>query len=137
MFSSAFSSAFALPSVAYITPMLAQEALYAGAAWHFGGVLRVGGKVLIGLSGKPYAFVSAETAESWCVYGRRVVEGERALVDRLTEPVRVAWVAKKREKLLQRAAAIYDRALSQKEDALRAALIGEAAWCETKWAAYE
>lgn len=136
-FSSSFSGAFVQALPVYITPMLAQEAFYAGELWAFDGVLRVGGKILIGLSGKPYAFASEATAATWCEYGRRVIEGERALVARLTPQVQAGWVARKREKLLTRAAAIYERAMLQKDTAKAAALVREALWCETKWGGYE
>lgn len=133
-FSSSFSGAFVQASLVYITPMTAQEALFAGASFVFAqGVLKIGGKVLIGLSGRPYAFTSAATAATWCEYGRRVIEGERAVVERLTPAVRSVWVERKRGKLLQRAEAIYKRVLEQSEEAKRAALLAEALWCEAKW----
>ena len=74
-FSSAFSRAFVLALPVYIAPMRAQRALYDGAEESFaGGVLKIGGRVLIGLSGRPYAFVSADTAARWCAAGRRVAK---------------------------------------------------------------
>lgn len=137
-FSSAFSRAFVLALPVYIAPMRAQRALYDGAEESFaGGVLKIGGRVLIGLSGRPYAFASADTAARWCAAGRRVIEAELALVGRLGEETRAAWVARKREKLDARAAAILARVAKQADGAKREALIDEAVWCEMKWAAYE
>lgn len=136
-FSSAFSSAFVRAAEVYIAPMKAQEALFAGASWRFdGGRLKVGGRVLIGLSGASYAFRSAETADTWCKAGKRVIEVERATVERLSSSVRDEWVERKREKLSARAEAILRRAVKQQDEAKRAALVAEAAWCEAKWGAW-
>lgn len=136
-FSSAFSSAFVRAAEVYIAPMKAQEALFAGASWRFdGGRLKVGGKVLIGLSGAPYAFRSAETADTWCKAGKRVIEAERATVGRLSPSVRDSWLDRKREKLSARAVAVLGRAAKQHDAAKRAALVAEAAWCEAKWGAW-
>ena len=133
-FSSAFSLAFARTGAVYITPMKAQEALYAGVAWVFdAGRLKIGGRVLMGLSGAPYAFRSAETAATWCQAGARVIQAERATVERLSEPVREAWIERKQEKLYARAEAILKRAMSQQDQSKRAALLEEAAWCQVKW----
>lgn len=132
-FSFAFSSAFVRAGV-YIAPMKAQEALFAGAPWRYdGGRLLIGGKVLIGLSGAPYHFASEQTAATWCSAGARVIQAERATVERLTEAVRDAWIERKREKLEARAAAIIERAAKQADAAKRAALVDEAAWCGVKW----
>ena len=134
-FSSAFSSVFVKASERYILPMRAQEALFSGAAYEYaGGVLRVGGRVLIGLSGEPYAFRSADTARTWCEAGKRVIQAEMQTVDRLSESVRAAWVARKVEKLAARAESIIARAAKQEDAAKRAALLDEAAWCQSKWA---
>ena len=133
MFSFLFSAAF-VHAAAYITPMRAQEALYTGEAWRYdAGRLLIGGAVLIGLSGRPYRFASAATAAIWCEAGRRVIEAERATVERLSESVREAWIARKRERLEARADAILDRAAGQPDAAKRAALLDEAAWCQVKW----
>lgn len=133
MFSSAFSSAFAT-AAGFITPMLAQEALFAGASTRYAaGSLVIGGKVLIGLSGRPYRFASESTAATWAASGIRVIEAERALVDRLGVAARSVWIAGKREKLLTRAGAIFERAMQQTNEKKRLALIGEALWCEAKW----
>lgn len=134
-FSSAFSGAFARPG-AYILPMCAQAALFAGAGYTYdGAVLRIGGRVLIGLSGKAYRFASAATAAVWCEAGRRVIEAELATVDRLTEPVKSAWIERKQEKLDARARAVVARAAKQADAAKRAALLEESARCVSKWAA--
>lgn len=136
-FSSVFASAFVRAAQVYIAPMRAQEALFSGAAWLFdGGRLKIGGKVLIGLSGAPYAFRSAETADTWCKAGKRVIEAERATVERLSASVRDDWLERKREKLTARAEAVLSRAAKQSDAAKRAALVDEAAWCETKWTAW-
>lgn len=133
-FSSVFSSAFAKGAAVYITPMKAQEALFAGAVWQFdSGRLKIGGAVLMGLSGAPYAFRSAETAETWCKAGARVIEAERATVERLSASVRDAWIERKQEKLYARAEAILKRAASQPDQAKRASLLEEASWCQVKW----
>lgn len=101
-FSSAFSSAFVRAAEVYIAPMKAQEALFAGASWRFdGGRLKVGGRVLIGLSGAPYAFRSA-FADTWCKAGKRVIEAERATVERLSSSVRARGGAQAGEEVLKR-----------------------------------
>ena len=136
-FARAFAAAFNRPGEVYILPMMACRALFEGAAAVFaGGVLRVDGRVLVGLSGKPYAFQSADTAARWCASGRRVVEAELALVGRLGETARAAWLAKKQANLEKRAESLLSRAVNQNDAAVRAALIAEAAWCQTKWGAY-
>lgn len=136
-FSSAFSRAFVSALPVYIAPMRAQRALYDGAAFALeGGVLKIGGRVLIGLSGAPYSFASADTAARWCAAGSRVIEAELALVDRLGESTRAEWIAGKQEKLTSRADAILARVVVQPDAAKRDALLAEALWCETKWAAY-
>lgn len=136
-FASSFSSAFVREVAVYIAPMRGQRALFEGAAESYAnGVLKIGGKVLIGLSGRPYAFVSAGTAARWCVAGRRVIEAELAVVERLGDDTRAAWLARKQDNLDKRAAAILDRVPKQPDAAKRAALIEEATLCETKWAAY-
>ena len=137
MFSRAFSSAFVRAGRVYIAPMMAQEALFAGEPWRFeAGRLEIGGRVLIGLSGAPYAFRSAETADTWCKAGKRVIEAERATVGRLSPSVRDSWLDRKREKLSARAVAVLGRAAKQHDAAKRAALVAEAAWCEAKWGAW-
>ena len=136
MFAAVFSSSFVRASGGgvYILPMLAQEALFAGEAWQFeAGRLLIGGKVLIGLSGSPYRFASAQTAETWCGAGARVIEAERATVERLSESVRGTWIERKRVKLEARAEAVLSRAAKQADEAKRAALVAEAVWCQTKW----
>ncbi len=134
-FSSSFSSAFTKDAPVYITPMRAQEALFAGAGWEFvGGRLLIDGRVLIGLSGAPYGFRSAQTAATWCQAGRRVIEAERETVLRLTVAVKDAWIERKREKLLARAEAVIMRAVKQADPAKRAALVEESTWCAEKWA---
>ena len=134
-FSSVFASAFVRAAQVYITPMKAQEALFLGAVWRFGGGrLKIGGRVLIGLSGNPYTFRSAETADTWCKAGKRVIEVERATVERLSASVRDEWVERKREKLMARAEAVIVRAVKQADPAKRAALVEESTWCVKKWA---
>ena len=136
-FSRAFAAAFGRPGESFILPMLACRALFDGAAAVFGGgVLRVDGKVLIGLSGKPYAFQSADTAARWCASGRRVIEAELALVERLGETARAAWLEKKQANLAKRAESLLSRAVGQNDAAVRAALVAESAWCQAKWGAY-
>ena len=114
--------------------MLAQELLHLGVPGvYVDGQLVIGGKTLVGMSGRPYKFASETTAATWCEAGRRVIEAERATVDRLTPDVRAAWVARKRASLHKRALSLLAHAAKQADKATQSALIHEADWCLQKW----
>lgn len=135
MFSAAFSSAFAgVGAGGYICPMMAQKALADGAPWAMSGhAVTVGGLLLIGQAGKLFAFTSPESAEKWVENARNIGIRERSLIASIEPGAAVLWKARKREKLAKIAGHVVNAAARQHDDAKRAALLGEAELCLSKW----
>ena len=140
-FAGAFAGAFAgvgavAPVAGYICPMTAQAALAGGAGWSLAGHgVRIGGALLIGQAGKVFAFVSPESAAAGVEGARAVGLREAALIASIDPATAAGWKVKKRAKLAVIAAHVVNAAARQADAARRAALLAEADFALSKWAA--
>lgn len=140
MFSSAFAQSFAgVPaggSSGFVCPMMAQALLTDGAAWAVDGHnLLIGGARLIGQAGKVFEFAGPENAGRWVENARNIGIRERALMLEIEPAAAALWKERKRAKLAKIAGHVVNAAIRQGDEAKRAALLIEAEYCLSKWAA--
>lgn len=127
--------ALALPA-GFICPLLGQLALVRDEAPVFdsvAGVLRIGGRVLIGTAGKPFAFGGQAAADMWVSINRARLLREVELSAGMSQAALAVFKADKRTKLQARAVAITANAAKQADADKRAAMTAEAGFHLTKW----